>query len=99
MMRIDWHKHISVDPEIHHGEPCVTGTRIPVSMIVGSIAKSMSVDEIVNQYPQLDEESIQAALAYESDRVWEKLMKIKDELGKNWQSEKSAVEILSEMRR
>ena len=33
------------------------------------------------------------------DEVWERLMKIRDELGKDWQSEKSAVEILSEMRR
>lgn len=33
------------------------------------------------------------------DEVWERLMKIGEELGKGWQSEKSAVEILSEMRR
>jgi prevent-host-death family protein len=33
------------------------------------------------------------------DEVWERLMKIRDELGKGRQSEKSAVEILSEMRR
>ena len=98
-MRIDWHKHISVDPEVHHGEPCIKGTRVPISMIVGSVADGMSSDEIIKEYPQLDEESIQAALAYESDKEWERLMKIKNELGKNRQSEKSAVEILSEMRR
>ena len=34
-----------------------------------------------------------------ADEVWERLMKIGEELGKGWQSEKSAVEILSEMRR
>ena len=34
-MRIDWHKHITVDVDIHHGEPCINGTRVPVSMIVG----------------------------------------------------------------
>ena len=33
------------------------------------------------------------------DEVWERLMRIREELGKGWQSEKSAVEILSEMRR
>lgn len=98
-MRIDWHKFIGVDPEVHHGEPCIKGTRVPVSMIVGSNAKGMSVDDVINEYPQLNEESIQVALAYESDMVWERLMKIRDELGKSWQSEKSAVEILSEMRR
>ena len=98
-MRIDWHKFIGVDPEVHHGELCIKGTRVPVSMIVGSIADGMSFEEIIKEYPQLNEESIQAALAYESDVAWERLMKIRDELGKGWQSEKSAVEILSEMRR
>jgi len=34
-----------------------------------------------------------------ADEVWERLMKIGEELSKGWQSEKSAVEILSEMRR
>ena len=34
-----------------------------------------------------------------AEEVWERLMKIREELGKGWQSEKSAVEILSEMRR
>jgi prevent-host-death family protein len=34
-----------------------------------------------------------------ADEVWERLLKIGQELGKGWQSEKSAVEILSEMRR
>jgi uncharacterized protein (DUF433 family) len=68
-MRIDWHKHISVDPEIHHGEPCIKGTRVPVSMIVGSVADGMSFDSILDSYPQLKKESIQAALAYAADIV------------------------------
>lgn len=68
-MRIDWHNFISVDPEIHHGEACITGTRIPVSMIVGSVADGMSFEEIIDSYPQLKEESIKAALAYAADIV------------------------------
>jgi len=68
-MRIDWHKFISVDPEVHHGEPCIKGTRVSVSMIVGSVADGMSVDEIVDAYPQLKEESVRAALAYAADIV------------------------------
>ena len=35
----------------------------------------------------------------EGDEIWRRLEKIREELGKGWQSEKSAVEILSEMRR
>lgn len=98
-MDIDWHEYIIVDPEIHHGEPCIKGTRIPVSMIVGGIANGMSVDNIIEEYPQLNKESIQAALSYESDMAWERLMKIRNKLSKSRKSKKSAVEILSEMRR
>jgi len=68
-MRINWRDHIFVDPEIHHGEPCITGTRVPVFMIIGSIADGMSFDEILNEYPQLKKESIQAALAYAADII------------------------------
>jgi uncharacterized protein (DUF433 family) len=68
-MRTNWHNHIFVDPEIHHGEPCIKGTRVPVSMIVGSVADGMSFDEILDEYPQLKKESIQAALAYAAEVV------------------------------
>jgi uncharacterized protein (DUF433 family) len=68
-MRIDWKAYISVDPEVHHGEPCIKGTRVPVSMIVGSVADGMSFDEIVAEYPQLKAESVRAALAYAADVV------------------------------
>lgn len=68
-MRINWQAYISVDPEIHHGEPCIKGTRVPVSMIVGSVADGMSIDEIIAEYPQLKTDSVRAALAYAADVV------------------------------
>jgi uncharacterized protein (DUF433 family) len=68
-MRIDWHTFVTVDPEVHHGEACIKGTRVPVSMIVGSVADGMSFDEIVDAYPQLKKESVQAALAYAAEIV------------------------------
>ncbi len=69
MSRINWQSFISINPEIHHGEPCIIGTRVPVSMIVGRIADGMTFDEILDAYPQLKKESIQAALAYAADIV------------------------------
>ena len=98
-MRTDWHTYISVDPEIHHGEPCIKGTRIPVSVIVRSVADGLTHADIIDAYPQLTLESIQVALSYESEMGRERLIKIREKLGKGRQSEKSAVEILSEMRR
>lgn len=68
-MRIDWHSFISVGPEIHHDEACITGTRIRVSLIVGSIADGMTFDEILADHPQLKINSIMAVLAYSADTV------------------------------
>lgn len=68
-MRVDWRQFISVEPDVYHGEPCIKGTRIPVSVIVGSVADGLSPEEIIEAYPQLEKESVQAALAYAADVV------------------------------
>jgi uncharacterized protein (DUF433 family) len=67
MARINWKEHITIDPEIHHGDPCISGTRIPVAIIVGSLADGMSTEEVLQAYPQLSATDIQAALAYAAD--------------------------------
>ena len=64
MSRIHWPAHIVIDQDLHHGDPCIKGTRIPVSMIIGSLADGMTSVEIQAAYPQLKLEDIQAALAY-----------------------------------
>jgi uncharacterized protein (DUF433 family) len=58
-----------IAPDVHHGDPCVKGTRIPVAMIVGSLADGMTPEEIQQAYPQLTVEDIQAALAYAADVI------------------------------
>jgi uncharacterized protein (DUF433 family) len=67
MSRIQWQEHIKVDPDIHHGDPCIKGTRIPVATIIGSLADGMTPEEIKETYPQLTLTNIQAALAYAAD--------------------------------
>lgn len=62
-----WRKRVTVTPNVHHGEPCIKGTRIPVAMIVGCVAEGMTRQEIVGQYPQLNEEDIAAALQYAAE--------------------------------
>ena len=69
MSRINWHNFIVIDPEIHHGEPCIKGTRVPVAILVGSIADGMTIEQVVQEYPQLHREAVQAALAYAADVV------------------------------
>jgi uncharacterized protein (DUF433 family) len=69
MARINWQERIVIEPDLHHGDPCIKGTRIPIAMIVGSLADGMSQEEIRAAYPQLTPEDIQAALAYAADIV------------------------------
>lgn len=57
---------ISSDPEIMHGKPCIKGTRISVSLVVGMIADGMTIDEILNEYPSLTLVTIKAALKFAS---------------------------------
>ena len=65
----EWRKRISADPAVHHGDPCIAGSRIPVSVIVGSIADGDSVEQILKSYPQLKREDVQAALHYAAAAV------------------------------
>lgn len=67
MARVDWTDRVVIAPDVHHGDPCVKGTRIPVSVIVGSIADGMSPDQVRAAYPQLSLQDIQAALAYAAE--------------------------------
>ena len=62
-----WQDRIAIDLDIHHGDPCIKGTRIPVTMIVGSLADGMSFEDIREAYPQLADEDIYAALAYAAE--------------------------------
>jgi uncharacterized protein (DUF433 family) len=48
-----WMERIAIDPAVHHGEPCIKGTRIPVSVIVGSIADGDRPEELLSAYPSL----------------------------------------------
>ena len=55
---------ISVDANICHGKPCITGTRIMVSVILDNLAEGVYEVEILREYPSLHNEDIKAALAY-----------------------------------
>jgi len=61
---MNWESRIVSDPEICHGKPCVRGTRIMVSVILDNVAAGLSWDEIVEEYPPLTRDDVQAALEY-----------------------------------
>ena len=66
-MRTSWKERVTIASDLHHGDPCITGTRVPVTTIVGSLADGMTLNEILEAYPQLVVADIQAALAYAAD--------------------------------
>jgi len=57
-------QYISIDSEIRFGKPCIKGTRIAVSDMLGWLASGMTHEEILEDYPSLKEEYIKAALSF-----------------------------------
>jgi uncharacterized protein (DUF433 family) len=55
---------IAVDPQVCFGKPCVRGTRIWVSLLLDFLAAGATIDEILEDYPQLKREDVLAAIAY-----------------------------------
>lgn len=61
---------IVIDPAICHGRPIIKGTRLPVSLIVGSLAGGMSFAEVEKEYG-LSSDDIRAALHFANRLVEE----------------------------
>ncbi|XOV91181.1 MAG: DUF433 domain-containing protein [Bacteroidota bacterium] len=61
-------KYISINPEIRFGKPCIKGTRIAVVDILQWLASGMTEHEILEDYPSLVKEHIQAALQFAANR-------------------------------
>jgi len=55
---------ITHDPAVMGGRPCIRGMRLTVGVIVGQLGAGHSVDEVLREYPYLEKDDIQAALAY-----------------------------------
>ncbi|MEX2263695.1 MAG: DUF433 domain-containing protein [Bryobacteraceae bacterium] len=65
---------ISVDPKICFGKPCVRGTRIWVSLLLDFLASGATIEEILEQYPQLKREDVLAAIAYGAEMSRERFV-------------------------
>jgi len=67
---------ITIDPDVMGGVPCIRGLRIPVSMIIRLLASGKSIKEILEDYPELEEEDIYQALEYAAWVTSEQIYKI-----------------------
>lgn len=67
MARTRWQDHVVVNAELHHGDPCIKGTRIPVRTIVASLADGLTPEDVRTAYPQLTLANVLGALAYAAE--------------------------------
>ncbi|NJY62057.1 DUF433 domain-containing protein [Salinimicrobium sp. CDJ15-81-2] len=65
---IDFKKYIGIDPDVRFGKPILKGTRISVYDVLAWMAEGMSVQEIIHDFPELEEEQIKACLAYAAEK-------------------------------
>ena len=70
----DWREHITADPAVCHGKPCIKGTRVMVSVVLDNLAAGLATDEIIQSYPSITAESIRAAMAYAADLARERVL-------------------------
>jgi uncharacterized protein (DUF433 family) len=66
---MSWQERIVVDPAVLVGKPVIRGTRIAVEFLLELLAEGWSHEQILQNYPQLAGEDIQAALYYAADAL------------------------------
>lgn len=64
---MDYRERITIDPDMRGGKPCIRGMRITVYDVLGYLASGMSHEEILSDFPYLEEEDIRASLAFAAD--------------------------------
>jgi uncharacterized protein (DUF433 family) len=69
-------QRIVVDETVCAGRPCIRGTRVEIAIVLDGLAEGLTVEQIIDHYPQLGNDDIRAALAYAGelarDHVWKR---------------------------
>jgi len=65
---VDYRKIITIEAGKRGGKPCIRGMRITVYDILNWLASGMSIEKIIDEYPELQAEDIFAALSFAADR-------------------------------
>lgn len=64
---MDWEARITVDPQILVGKPVIRGTRLAVEFMLDLLTQGWSYNEILRNYPGIEQADILACLAYARD--------------------------------
>ncbi len=65
-------ERINVDHLVMGGVPCIAGTRIPVATVVSLVAEGLTVEQIVEGYPQLHADDVRQALQFAAEAMRER---------------------------
>jgi uncharacterized protein (DUF433 family) len=65
----DNHSTIEINPNIMLGKPVIRGTRIPVELLLRKLSEGAKEAELLDAYPRLTREDIQAAIGYAADTL------------------------------
>ena len=70
---MNWQDYISVDPGVCHGQACIAGTRVMVTVILDNLAAGLTIRQIVESYPSVSPDAVRAALHYAAELVKERV--------------------------
>ncbi len=76
MTRDELLSRITINPQVCFGKPCVRGHRIWVSLILDFLASGMSVEEVLEDYPDLSRQDVLACIAYGAEMSRERYVEI-----------------------
>jgi len=76
MTREELLSRIAINPNVCFGKPCIRGHRIWVSLILDFLASGMRNEEVLKEYPDLEEADIFACLAYGAEMARERYVDI-----------------------
>ena len=69
-------ERISIDPRICFGKPCIKGHRIWVSLVLDLLSTGLSIEEVLEEYPQLTREDVLACVAYGAEMSRERFVDV-----------------------
>jgi uncharacterized protein (DUF433 family) len=69
-----WQQRIRIDPLICHGQACISGTRVPVSVVLDNLAAGLAAQEIIDSYPSLTSDDVRAAIRYAAELAREQVI-------------------------
>ncbi len=76
MNRHELLSRISIDPEVCFGKPCIRGHRIWVSLVLDLLADGWTVEQLLDEYPGVEEADVLACIAYGAEMSRERYVDV-----------------------